>query len=212
MKTIDHNGIKYCLASWFKSPTGAEKVQFSDKTQARQFLQIAMRGGLNKPAMRSIIRSECRGSDVYHLNNRQIVEKLSHMLLTGRIRLYKTDSRKAVLGGGAGPTGQLKDRRNTDDARPRKASQGDQTTMVDIFPTPKIAPAPAQTTWIEIELIGEDDLPIPFAKYVIAGPDKTIVKKGRLDRYGLARKEQLKPGKYTVNFPDLDKDAWEPVN
>lgn len=62
--------------------------------------------------------------------------------------------------------------------------------------------------WIEIELIGDDDQPVPNEAYKITLPDGSI-KQGNLDQSGWARIEVDPAGKYEVTFPRLDKDAWE---
>jgi len=64
------------------------------------------------------------------------------------------------------------------------------------------------TTWIEIELVGEDDKPIPGEKYRITLPDQSIAE-GTLDHQGWARVAGFEAGQCTITFPDLDKDAWE---
>ena len=67
-----------------------------------------------------------------------------------------------------------------------------------------------ELSWIEIELVGEDDKPIPGEEYRITMPDDTV-KSGTLDDKGLARVERIKKGTCKVTFPGLDKDAWEKV-
>lgn len=62
--------------------------------------------------------------------------------------------------------------------------------------------------WIEIELIGEDDKPVPDKKYKLKLPDGTL-KEGNLDEKGWAREETDPSGTCEVSFPELDKDAWE---
>ena len=63
-------------------------------------------------------------------------------------------------------------------------------------------------SWIEIELVGEDDKPIPGEKYRITLPDDSVAN-GTLDQNGFARVDGIEPGTCKVTFPDLDKDAWE---
>jgi hypothetical protein len=63
------------------------------------------------------------------------------------------------------------------------------------------------TTWIEIELLDEDDNPVSGKKYEIKLPDGAVAK-GTLDGYGFARVEGINPGECKVCFPELDKDAW----
>jgi hypothetical protein len=63
--------------------------------------------------------------------------------------------------------------------------------------------------WIEIELIGEDDKPIPWERYKVVLPDGRIVE-GLLDDAGFVRIDQILPaGNCRVSFPDLDKEAVE---
>ena len=66
-----------------------------------------------------------------------------------------------------------------------------------------------ETVWIEIELVGEDDKPIPGEAYRLTMPDETV-KDGTLDENGFVRVEGIEPGSVKVTFPNLDKDAWEP--
>jgi hypothetical protein len=64
------------------------------------------------------------------------------------------------------------------------------------------------TSWIEIELLDEEDAPVSGEKYEIELPDGTFAK-GSLDGDGFARVDGIKPGECKVTFPELDKDAWE---
>jgi type VI secretion system secreted protein VgrG len=63
-------------------------------------------------------------------------------------------------------------------------------------------------SWIEIELVGEDDKPIPGERYEITLPDGSLAR-GTLDEKGFARVDGIEPGTCQVCFPELDKDAWE---
>jgi hypothetical protein len=63
--------------------------------------------------------------------------------------------------------------------------------------------------WIEIQLLGEDDMPVPGERYTVRLPDGTLIP-GYLDGNGFARLDSLKqPGLCDVCFPDLDREAWE---
>jgi type VI secretion system secreted protein VgrG len=64
-------------------------------------------------------------------------------------------------------------------------------------------------SWIEIELVDEEDKPVPGMAYRITLPDGETVAEGTLDEKGLARVEGIEPGSCKVTFPTLDKDAWE---
>jgi len=65
-------------------------------------------------------------------------------------------------------------------------------------------------SWIEIELVGEDDKPIPGERYRITLPDGSVAK-GTLDQNGFARVEGFEKGQCKVCFPDIDENMWEPV-
>jgi type VI secretion system secreted protein VgrG len=67
-----------------------------------------------------------------------------------------------------------------------------------------------KNSWIEIELVGEDDSPIPGETYRIALPDGSVVE-GTLDDKGLARVEGIDPGTCQITFPNLDQEAWQKI-
>lgn len=68
-----------------------------------------------------------------------------------------------------------------------------------------------ETHWIEIELIDEDDEPVPGEKYEITLPDGSVAS-GTLDQNGFARVDGIKDaGSCEITFPDLDREAWEPA-
>ena len=69
---------------------------------------------------------------------------------------------------------------------------------------------PDKEGWIEIELIDEEDQPVPGEKYKIELPDGSVAE-GTLDEKGLARVDGIDSGTCKITFPELDKEAWEPV-
>lgn len=80
-----------------------------------------------------------------------------------------------------------------------------------VQPCPLLKPADAKVHWIEIELIGENDKPIPHEEYAMRLPDGTQIE-GYLDANGFARIGNIPAaGGCLVQFPQLDKDAWEPI-
>jgi len=64
-----------------------------------------------------------------------------------------------------------------------------------------------KTSWIEIELLDEEDNPVPGEKYEIELPDGTLAK-GSLDGNGFARVDGVKEGECKVSFPELDQEDW----
>jgi hypothetical protein len=66
-----------------------------------------------------------------------------------------------------------------------------------------------QTYWIEIELVGEDDSPVPWEEYRLVAADGSSFK-GYLDDEGFARIDGLtQSGTCKISFPALDKEAWQ---
>ncbi len=63
-------------------------------------------------------------------------------------------------------------------------------------------------SWIEIELVDEEDNPVPGERYQITLPDGSVAE-GSLDEKGFARVDGIDPGTCQVTFPELDKDAWD---
>lgn len=63
-------------------------------------------------------------------------------------------------------------------------------------------------SWIEIEMIDEEDEPVPGMAYRITLPDGAVAE-GTLDEKGFARVEGIVPGTCQITFPDLDEEAWE---
>jgi len=67
-----------------------------------------------------------------------------------------------------------------------------------------------EKTWIEIEMVDEEDKPVPGEKYKITLPDDTVAE-GTLDGNGFARIEGVEPGTCKVTFSKLDAEAWEKI-
>lgn len=75
---------------------------------------------------------------------------------------------------------------------------------------PTGVPVVEKDHWIVVELVGENGEPIPGELCRITLPDGDIVERhtdsrGRVEEYG------LEAGDCTVEFPDLDQEAWEAV-
>lgn len=74
-------------------------------------------------------------------------------------------------------------------------------------------PQPGQSSqnkksWIEIEMVDEDNNPVPGMHYQVTLPDNSVAD-GTLDDKGFVRIEGIDPGTCQITFPDLDKDAWQ---
>ena len=66
----------------------------------------------------------------------------------------------------------------------------------------------ANDCWIEIELVGEDDRPVPNTAYKIVLPTgKEHI--GKTDANGRARVTGFPRGSCEISFTDLDSDCWQ---
>ena len=65
-------------------------------------------------------------------------------------------------------------------------------------------------SWIEFEMVGEDDKPIPGVRYKVTLPDDTV-SEGSLNEKGFAKIDGFEPGNCRITFPDLDGGAWEKI-
>ena len=68
-----------------------------------------------------------------------------------------------------------------------------------------------EKSWIEIELVDEDDEPVVGERFRITLKDGKTIAKGTTDENGVARVNGIDPGTCKITFPDLDKDAWEKI-
>ena len=71
-------------------------------------------------------------------------------------------------------------------------------------------PDEEKTSWIEIEMVDEEDEPVTGERYKITLPDDSVAQ-GSLDDKGFARIEGIDPGTCKITFPELDKEAWEKI-
>ncbi len=79
-----------------------------------------------------------------------------------------------------------------------------------VTPPAEELPDEPATSWIEIELVDEDEQPVPGARFELRLPDGSI-REGRLNANGLARVSGIEPGTCEICFPDLDAECWERI-
>jgi type VI secretion system secreted protein VgrG len=66
-----------------------------------------------------------------------------------------------------------------------------------------------KTSWIEIEMVDQENKPVVGLPYRITLPDGKTLAEGTLDEKGFARVSNIDPGSCKVTFPTLDQEAWE---
>jgi hypothetical protein len=95
---------------------------------------------------------------------------------------------------------------------PNNSRFGNTDPESGVLPCPLNKPSQATEPvhWIEIELLGEDDSPIPEEEYEVTLTDGHLIR-GFLDESGWARIDGIEnPGECQISFPRLDRDAWSP--
>lgn len=65
-----------------------------------------------------------------------------------------------------------------------------------------------KTSWIEIELLDDDDKPVPGEPFRITVADGRVYT-GTLDHRGFYRLEGLEPGTCKVSFPGIEGRSWK---
>jgi len=79
------------------------------------------------------------------------------------------------------------------------------------FEPPEEKPKEEEKSWLKIRLVNDAGEPVPGEKYRITCPDGSI-KEGRLDANGMAEVKLAAPEECEVTFPDLDGEAWHPLD
>jgi hypothetical protein len=78
-----------------------------------------------------------------------------------------------------------------------KGSPGTQMTV----------PCPADATWIEVQLVDQDQRPMPGEKYRVKLPDSSLME-GTLDKDGKVRFDNIVAGQAEITFPEIDAREW----
>jgi hypothetical protein len=133
--------------------------------------------------LRVMVAARHPSIDVSLLRDEEVLELLARSIASGQLVVEAFDAELVES-----PTGQ-----DVTVPEPEEA-------VVDVRPT----------DWIAIELVGEDDKPIPGERYRIELPDGKV-REGALDGKGKARIEGIPPGQCNITFPNLDKEAWAPA-
>ena len=179
----------------------AVKVTFDDASQVEHFVRRHFRGSGEMHRLRALLVSQ--RPLAHRLPDEEVLRQLCKQLHNGHLCAYLCPHvPKAVTRPPETHTAWA-------EASPVGATA---RTVKKPAATPLEPAAPALKHWLEIELVGEDDKPIPGEAYRVKLPDGTTVS-GHLDNEGFARLDQLdEQGECEVCFPNLDKAAWEKLD
>lgn len=184
MSVVVEGPFEPVVIAWrWEAASAGHVVELRDPVLARAWLDRIAAGAGAMARLRRLA-SERAAAHGFGLDDDEVLNRLAAWIAAGEIRLT-AEARGAL--------GSWGDREEVE-ARPSDAKR-----------------ALAELTWITIELVGEDDKPIPGERYRIELPDGSV-EEGRLDGLGLARVRGIEePGTCVVTFPDLDEEAWTPI-
>ena len=164
----------------------AEILEFYDRYGALQFL----RGLAIDPAvthgLRLFLSRNAHFGDALRLRDDQILDYVAAGLVDGRFQMGRRPVTYV-----SGPS-TLKEEEDKEEP-----------------PLVAMAP-PEEVTWIQIEVLDENDRPLVDEPYRLEPPDGSDPIEGKLDAKGRARHEKIVAGNYRLIFPDRDEAWWKP--
>jgi hypothetical protein len=167
------------LSWWWSNPgDGRVALDLRDEASARAFARQLGSIAENLAPLRAMIANEA-GSGL-RLDEDALLVAVAAALRSGRLRAS------------AVPWAPLSAKDGEGDSQPDAREW--------------LAPLAPSKTWIAMKLLGEDDQPIPGARYWIKLPDETV-REGYLDGQGYAYFGDLDPGQCEIRWPDLDDGA-----
>ena len=141
-----------------------------------------------------------------------VLKQVATMLVSGKLFIASMAKEgegeaKGILRGGDGSGGSSSRRQQTE-ATPRQVEAARRESVAPPEDEIVLGEPEPEKTWIEIELIDKNGMPVGNERYKLTLPDGSV-KWGRLDSDGKARVERLQPGACQVTFPDRDQEVWE---
>ncbi len=199
----DRFGVMYRF-SWFpvsgESPSGA----FSSPDDARRFLAGFDPDPWTLAAFYRVLQDSVaagRGPDPARL-----VQMVALALAGGGLRVGPASTARSMgqsrSPGASGPSGPPPPSIPAAGSAPASAIEEAASEPVE-----PATPREPELSWIEVELVGEDDSPIPGERYRLTLGNGRVLE-GSLDAQGRARIEQVTPGSFDLTFPGLDEEAW----
>lgn len=194
-----------CLA-----PGESPYVEFSDRHAAVSFLKQFQSYPTGMASLRSLLQEvdiSVLASTISRVTDERVIERLSELLVTNRLRLFKLSLHTPAPGGG-GPA----------EEQPQPAPV--ELTAQEVLPSPAVSqevtePAPEETdeetTWVAIEVVDQEGNPAKDVRYSITLPDGSV-ETGSTDANGQARYSGIEPGTCDITFPDLADEDWEYVS
>lgn len=202
---VQVNGKHCWLLTALETHPAKERLVFFTVEEARHWAMQFSTSAEGTHALRDALYATGLESTISDAQDRRTINQIAHLLFDGTLRVAVEDVPAfALRGHPAGP--KSGERKRT---RPQTAPAAP-ALRAPYVPEPTTAPED-KIHWIEIELVGEDDKPIPHEAYICIFPDGKEAQ-GRLNKAGFARLASIAvPGDCQVSFPNLDAEAWERI-
>ena len=152
------------------------EVEFADAYFARGFLDRFLDDTFVMSMFREVVYEEAY-SYCEQLSDNEVLAELSHLLADGRVRIREQ----------------------------RQKSQDPLTRPAPQEPPARDLEEEKPSAWIEIELLDQLDRPIPRQRYLVRRKGGSILAEGTLNQQGRARIQDLQPGAFEVQFPELEE-------
>jgi hypothetical protein len=190
-----------------------------DRFTARQWLQRFKGDALSMGALRRMLSRESSISwRLDRAKDDEIIEWSAQFLGFGAWHVHEGFGNRG-LGNTKGTAGDRSTAgKGASPAEPKTAPQPKQAAISSQLTSSSgkvTAPGPAtktqtKLTWVEIQLLDDDGVPVPGIAYEIKLPDGSI-KSGTTNSQGIARHEQVMAGMCEVRFPSLHGGDWNPA-
>jgi hypothetical protein len=169
-----------------ESNPGDNIKEFRDKSSALDFLLIFLHDPLGMLGFRILLNEIGICEDVSKMSNQQVLEQLALQIVSGLLKISELPLLEI------GPSTAL-------------SAEYQQEP-----PAQRIKPKKEEDkTWIEIELLDEENQPVGGERYRITLPDGETIAEGTTDASGLAGVRAIDPGICKITFPDLDRAEWK---
>jgi hypothetical protein len=179
---LRRNFQNFEILEWNESSPGNAIMEFRDNYSAIAFLRPFLRDPLNISNIRKLV-DVITAFDISRLSDHQVLELLAWQLASGRLKI----SELSLI-----------------EIGPSTAEGLAETPAQEVRRSKK-----EEKSWIEIELVDEENQPVPGERYRITLSDGKTLAEGTTDANGQARVNDIDRGTCKITFPDLDKDAWK---
>jgi hypothetical protein len=187
LRTVLRRGFQsFEVLKWHESNPEDSIGELRDRTSVLDSLLAFLHDPLNMLRFRMILNETSLYGDVSRLSNPQVLELLAWQIVSGRLRILELPLLE--IGPSTASSAEYLREPPAREIKPKKEEE---------------------KSWIEIELLDEENRPVAGERYRIILPDGNTIAEGTTDAIGLAAIRAIDPGICKITFPDLDKADWK---